>query len=390
MTTHFSRRRPLHCAATAASAAFFVLAADAHAQSSVTLYGIVEDGLVYTNNQKGGATLQATTGATNTSRVGLRGAEDLGGGYRAVFTLENGFDASTGKLGQGGLLFGRTASVGIASPYGTVTAGRQYEPVSEYLGSLSSALQWAGWTGAHPGDVDNMQSTIRFNNSLEYASPAWNGFSFKAMFAPGGVAGSFARQRAMSFGAGWQGAFGGVSAAYLNLNDPSVSAYGGAVLPGQTGYASPVASPIYSGYASADTLQIVGAGANVTLAGLRLDAIYTNTRYQNVQPTATTPFRGGTAQFNTVEVNGSYRFAPQLLTGAAFIYTKGETAKYTQINLGADYSLSRRTDIGLIGVWQHATGTDSTGKAAVADIASLSASSTPNQVAIRLNLRHRF
>lgn len=386
MNTVHPRQRALRVAA----AALFVVAAHAHAQSSVTLYGIVEDGLIYTNNQKGGANLQATTGATNTSRVGLRGSEDLGGGYGAVFTLENGFDASTGKLGQGGLLFGRTASVGIASPYGTVTAGRQYEPVSEYLGSLSSAVQWAGWTGAHPGDIDNMQSTIRFNNSLKYTSPTWNGFSFKAMFAPGGVAGSFISQRAMSFGAGWQGAFGGVSVAYLNMNDPSVSAYGGTVQPGQSGYTSPVASPIYSGYASADTLQILGAGANVTLASVRLDAIYTNTRYQNVLTSATTPFRGGTAQFNTVEVNGSYRFLARFLMGAAFIYTKGETAKYTQANLGVDYLLAKRTDVGLVGVWQHAMGTDSTGKPAVANIASLTASSTPNQVAIRLNLRHRF
>ncbi|ABE36801.1 gram-negative porin family protein [Paraburkholderia xenovorans LB400] len=375
---------------TAAFALLSAVAVNAYAQSSVTLYGLVEDGLIYTNNQQGHANIQATTGQTNTSRFGVRGMEDLGGGYRAVFTLENGFDASTGKLGQGGLEFGRTASVGLATPYGTVTAGRQYEPVSEYLGGLSSALQWAGWTGAHPGDIDNMQSTIRFNNSVEYTSLTYGGFSFKAMFAPGGVAGDFSRARAMSFGAGWQGAYGGVSAAYLNMNDPSESAYAGSILPGQAGYTSPATSPIYRGYASADTLQIVGAGANLQFSGVRLDAIYTNTRYQNVVPTATTPYRGGTAQFNTVELNGSYRIVPSVLAGAAFIYTKGETANYLQWNLGADYALSKRTDIGLVGVWQRASGTDSTGKPAVASIASLTASSTNSQVAVRLNLRHRF
>ncbi|SDV46188.1 porin [Chitinasiproducens palmae] len=365
-------------------------AMQARAQSSVTLYGIIEDGLVYTNNQKGGAALQATTGATNTSRFGLRGTEDLGGGYRTVFTLESGFDASTGKLGQGGLMFGRTASVGLASPYGTVTAGRQYEPLSQYVGTLSSALQWAGWTGAHPGDVDNMQSTIRFNHSVQYASPARNGFSFKAMFAPGGAAGSFARERALSVGAGWQSRLGGVSAGYLNMRDPSVSAYGGTLLPGEAGYTSPVTSPIYSGYASARTLQIIAVGANARFSQVRVNAIYTNTRYQDVLTTASTPFRGGTAQFNTGELNGSYQLTANLLTGVAFIYTKAEDARYMQWNLGADYALSKRTDIGLVGVWQRATGTDSTGKAAVAHIASLTASSNSNQVAVRLNLRHRF
>src|SRR6202012_3833182 len=96
------------------------------------------------------------------------------------------------------------AFVGIAGPLGTLTAGRQLEPLSQYVGTLSSAISWAGWTGAHPGDVDNMQVTIRFDNSVQYASPSFHGFSFKAIYAPGGVAGSFTSQRAMSFGAGYK------------------------------------------------------------------------------------------------------------------------------------------------------------------------------------------
>ncbi|MEM5460201.1 porin [Paraburkholderia phytofirmans] len=360
------------------------------AQSSVTLYGIVEDGFIYSNNQKGGAVIQATTGQTNTSRFGMTGAEDLGGGYKAIFTLENGFDLSTGKLGQGGRLFGRSAFVGIVAPFGTITAGRQYEPLSQYVGALSSAIRWAGWTGAHPGDVDNMQSTIRFDNSVQYASPVVSGLSFKAMYAPGGVAGDLASERAMSFGAGYKIGSLTLGAGYLNINDPSIPAYGGTTLPNQPGYTTPVTSPIYRGFASAQTLQIIAVGGIYQIGAIDLGAIYSNTRFKNVAFTPTTPHHGGTPQFNDIEANILYRIVPAWQLGGAFIYSRTGTAQYLQWNAGVDYALSRRTDINLVTVWQRAIGIDSTGAPAVASIASLTPSTTSSQVAIRVNLRHRF
>ena len=369
---------------------FILFSGAALAQSSVSLYGIVEDGFIYTNNQKGGSVVQATTGQTNTSRWGMTGAEDLGGNYKAVFTLENGFDTSTGKLGQNGRLFGRSSFVGIAAPFGTITAGRQYEPLSQYVGALSSAIRWAGWTGAHPGDVDNMQSTIRFDNSVQYASPNLSGLLFKAMYAPGGQPGSFTKQRAMSFGVGYKVGSLSLAAGYLNVNDPSISAYGGTTLPGQTGYTSPVTSPVYSGYASAETLQIAAIGGVYQIGAFDIGVIYSNTRFKNIDFTPTTPHRGGTPQFNDLEANVLYRIIPSLQAGGAFIYSRTGTAQYLQWNAGLNYALSRMTDIGLVTVWQRAMGTDSTGAPAVANIQSLTASSTSSQVAVRVNLRHRF
>jgi predicted porin len=360
------------------------------AQSSVTLYGIVEDGIIYTNNQKGGSVVQATTGQTNTSRFGMTGAEDLGGNYKAIFTLENGFDLSTGKLGQGGRMFGRAAFVGITAPFGTITAGRQLEPLSQYVGTLSSAIRWAGWTGAHPGDVDNMQVTIRFDNSIQYASPSFHGLSFKAIYAPGGVAGSLSSQRAMSFGAGYKSGNLTLGAGYLNVNDPSIPAYGGTTLPGQAGYTSPVTSPVYRGYASAKTLQIVAVGGIYQIGAVDLGMIYSNTQFKNVVFTPTTPHHGGTPHFNDVEANILYRIMPAWQLGGAFIYSKSDTAQYLQWNAGVNYALSKKTDIYLVGVLQRALGIDSTGAPAVASIASLTPSSTSSQVAVRLNFRHRF
>lgn len=98
-----------------------------HAQSSVTLYGIIDTGVQYYNHAAGGGSLVGVPVLTGEmpSRFGMRGTEDLGGGTQAFFQLENGFAPGTGALNYGGRLFGRAANVGISSPYGTLTLGRQ-------------------------------------------------------------------------------------------------------------------------------------------------------------------------------------------------------------------------------------------------------------------------
>src|SRR5260370_41929819 len=98
---------------TVALLTFPLMAGVAHAQSSVTLYGLLDAGVVYINNQSGHANVETITGQTNGSRFGFKGAEDLGGGMKAIFTLENGFDTSNGKLLQGSREFGRQAFVGL-------------------------------------------------------------------------------------------------------------------------------------------------------------------------------------------------------------------------------------------------------------------------------------
>jgi predicted porin len=96
-------------------------------QSSVTLYGIVDTGIEYYNNAAKGGSFVGMPSLTGEvpSRFGLRGIEDLGGGYKTFFVLENGFAPDTGALNYGGRLFGRQANVGISSDYGTLTLGRQ-------------------------------------------------------------------------------------------------------------------------------------------------------------------------------------------------------------------------------------------------------------------------
>ncbi|MGF6408524.1 putative porin [Paraburkholderia sp. MM5482-R2] len=99
----------------------------AHAQSSVTFYGIVDTGVEFYNHAATGGSFVGMSPLTGEvpSRFGLRGSEDLGGGLKAVFNLENGFAPSTGGLNYGGRLWGRMANVGLSNQYGTVLLGRQ-------------------------------------------------------------------------------------------------------------------------------------------------------------------------------------------------------------------------------------------------------------------------
>jgi len=152
------------------------LTGSAMAQSDVTLYGIVDQSVRYTTNadSSNNSSVQLLNGAITNSRWGIKGDEDLGGGLKAVFRLESGFEPETGKLDQGGSLFGRYAYVGLSGRVGTVTLGRQgteafnlfgeFDPltVGNYtanswpffmtVGRISNAATYAGnFGGLHVG-----------------------------------------------------------------------------------------------------------------------------------------------------------------------------------------------------------------------------------------------
>src|ERR1700739_196231 len=90
-----------------------VAAAGAHAQSNVQVYGLLDVGVDSANNASptGGTMTRVSSGGMNTSRWGLRGSEDLGGGLKTVFNLEGGILMDTGA--QDGVLFKRQAHVGL-------------------------------------------------------------------------------------------------------------------------------------------------------------------------------------------------------------------------------------------------------------------------------------
>lgn len=120
---------------TIAGAMLAAAATHAHAQSSVTLYGVADAGIEFLNHVPGtGAAAgqsnnlyRMTSGNIAGSRWGLRGTEDLGGGLKGIFVLEGGMVLDSGMAGQGGRLFGRKAYVGLdSSSFGQLTLGRHH------------------------------------------------------------------------------------------------------------------------------------------------------------------------------------------------------------------------------------------------------------------------
>ncbi|CAG9265603.1 putative Outer membrane porin protein 32 precursor; 3-hydroxyphenylpropionic acid porine [Burkholderia cepacia] len=136
------------------------------AQGSVTLYGIVDTGISYYNHAaKGGSAvgMPHLTGELP-SRWGVKGTEDLGGGNRAFFVLESGFQPGTGRLNYGGRLFGRQANVGLSSAYGTLTLGRQMNMTAHALANADVI----GPSIHSPSNFDAYLPNARSDNAIGY------------------------------------------------------------------------------------------------------------------------------------------------------------------------------------------------------------------------------
>ncbi|HVW50806.1 MAG TPA: porin [Trinickia sp.] len=364
----------------------------AHAQSSVTLYGLIDAGITYTNNQGGHSNWQQSTGAVNGSRWGLRGSEDLGGGLKAIFTLENGFGINNGTLKQSGREFGRQAWVGLKSDqFGSVTLGRQYDDVVQYLGPLAlTGTQYGGTSFAHPFDNDNLDNSFRVNNSVHFQSANYGGFKLGALYGFSNTAGQFSNNRAYSVGASYTWSGLNVAAAYMQLNNDTNALAQTAASPGAvTGDATFVAG----------RQRTWGAGLNYTFGPATAGFVFTQTRLDNALgvnaaaagTSGTLALPGGGARFNNYELNARYALTPAISLAGAYTYTDstigGVHPKWNQFNLLADYALSKRTDVYLGGEFQHVVN-KGTGIGAV--INGLNMSSTDKQVAVTAGLRHRF
>jgi GBP family porin len=211
----------------------------AFAQSSVTLYGIIDIGVqMNTAGVNKGTTAAPNysqeshwgvdSGYQSGSRWGMRGSEVLGSGWNAVFTLEGGYSPDTGTLGQGGRLFGRQAWAGIQSAgMGTFAAGRFATPSS----GTGSFDQWGfvdpfatGWGINSLGSTFLPSNAMREDNGLLWSSPTWAGFNFAAMYSfnvdgsEAGVSGN--NTTGATLAAKWAGGPFAVAATYDVISAP--------------------------------------------------------------------------------------------------------------------------------------------------------------------------
>ncbi|RQM47103.1 porin [Paraburkholderia bannensis] len=372
----------------AVAAGVALVSTTAFAQSSVTLYGVLDEGLNFTNNAGGSKAYQMSTADLAVSRFGLKGSEDLGGGLHAIFQLDNGFDINSGKLSYGGRLFGYGAMVGLQSDsLGTLTAGRQFDSITDVLGPLTANGNWAGTLFSHPLDNDNTDATFHVSNSVKFTSNVYAGFSATALYGFSNEAGGFAQNRAFSAGLKYTLDTLTVGAVYANLSSPGATQVG-SVATDDSGFI-------------AGNQKIYGIGANYGIGSATLGLVYTHTKI--AQPTGSIwlgdlGFSDASLKYDNVEANVKYDFTPSFSVGGMYTYTRASLTNggqqsslhWNEAGLMAMYLLSKRTTLYAQALYQKVSGSSGT----VLDNAYIPGSAGPSsnshQILTRIAISHSF
>lgn len=296
-------------------------AASAHAQSNVSIYGIVDSGISYSDNGSGSKLTTLGSGVQSGNRLGFRGTEDLGGGKKALFTLENGFNINNGSVGQSTTdmtrIYGRQAFVGLSdNTMGEVRFGRQYNPIRPALESVNPF---------EIGLAGNILSIFdahgeRSDNAVTYSSPKIGGFSGQALYNLGQATGntSFGRQR-------------GLSVNYANGPVYVIAAYHNSDLVGGT-------TAIPTDIGSKKTTMLGGV---YDFKFLKAHVAYAWNKGESVSSVDNLDTRDMMLGV-TVPVGGAGKFL------ASFMRKKNEmtaNADTKQWSLGYTYDLSKRTDL---------------------------------------------
>jgi len=355
----------------------FAIASEAHAQSSVTLFGLMDVGLSYVPNENGSHNFKADDSIWTPSVWGIRSAEDLGGGYKAVFELVSQFAVNTGAGIPGpNADFNRQALVGLEKDgIGRVTFGQQYNLMADFLffppAKLDGSFMYGGLYNMRQGpfaalgipqnptgsfDFDQTGGTSRVSNSVKATTATFGGLRLGALYGFGNTAGSFSSDNTVGFGVNYAIGGFGVGAAY-----------------NETRYQA-----LNNGH---DGIRNFGGGASQTIGDLYLNMLYTNTK---------NTLTGGMVQ--VAQVGGLYAFMPDLRLGANYQYMKGNAAlshnKAQQVTSALQYSLSKRTTVYVEGVYQWTGGDVEGGHNAW--INGASQSSSDHQIIGRLGLQTTF
>ncbi|NKI71542.1 porin [Collimonas pratensis] len=386
------------------------IAGAAQAQTSVTIYGIVDTGIVYANkvstanggpngtSSANGSKFSVNSGIIQGSRLGFKGVEDLGGGLKALFQLEAGFANDTGALqGDKGStnLFRRKSVVGLGGNFGSVLLGRQTDILDD-VSQWTSVQDFGGVTGSVGHNLDRLEGT-RTNNSIRYNTPDLSGFTGSLIYGFGETAGQ--TSSGQSFGLGGQYANGplGVYAAYYQSklgNTPAdVSLNNGTQFAGNAG----------------DTaLKTFSLGASYQAGPARLYGNWSRVK----QPLATawngttalTSASGAPNFYSVGSVNNSksdifelgvnYAVTAPLHLLGSVQYNKltfvpdgtglNSNGKLIQYNLGTDYFLSKRTDLYAFASYLQAK------NAANPGVYGDGTGGTANQTAVAVGIRHKF
>lgn len=338
-----------------------------YAQSSVTLYGLVDTGIAYQSSSgalgqtaNGHSAVTMVNGVRGATVFGFRGAEDIGGGTKVVFRLEQGFNASNGAETTPGLAFKRQANMGLTNPeYGSLIVGRQFSPYVMILSPWSPTHWLTGFFGAHPGDIDSLDLNY-VNNEITYMSPNFHGFTFGGSYALGGEPGSFDSGSTWSAALRYEAGPAGAAIGFLRINN---SASGGGPWGSYSSLSNNGAEPSISAltygyqYAQAQQRVALTAGWQVT-SSFDIAVSASNVQY----------IPGIHSGFATEEVFNSagtvlhWSFGPawSFATGYSFTHASKangtDGANYHELATQLYYSLSKATGLYALAAWTHASG----------------------------------
>lgn len=309
--------------AVALAALGCVVSGGAMAQSSVTLYGLVDSGVEYVSNASanGNSQVKMTSGGKNTSRWGLRGAEDLGGGLKAIFTLESGIQVDSGKLDTDNTLFDRRAWVGLDSKkYGAIRLGRDFTTTYDFMlpfdpMGYAPNYSWATSSTATGGRKDGMFS--RSANIVRYDG-TFGPVKVGGTMSFGEVPGSFKSSSKYDLGLGYNAGNFAAAVTWDRQNGA-----GNSILPADV----------------TDYVQGIHAGASYDFGPLSVYAGYRN--YKRTFTSAP-----GKQMSDMYWLGAAYDFTPAFtLYGAVYKQNiKGDSnADPIMFSLRAQYNLSKRT-----------------------------------------------
>ncbi|WP_161539892.1 porin [Glaciimonas sp. PCH181] len=308
--------------AALAAVALTSLYSNVYAQTSVTVYGVVD---TYVAHDRGGnpagsvTTMEGAAASLAGSRLGFKGSEDLGGGLAAIFTAEMGFGSDTGAFDGSGIGFGRQAFVGLQGNLGVLKLGRQYNPL------FTGGYQYDPFLGTLEGyynRVISLGAGKRLSNTILYGTPAnLGGFSGEISYSLGEVVGSISQGRNIGLQVGYVNGPFSTNLLYNNFNNSPATATTPAAM------AAPVVNT-----------KNVGIGAAYNFGIARLSGLYQSNK--NDDPVAALETRD-------FLVGVSVPFGRHKLL-ASYIKQKNKAltnADTTQIALGYTYSLSKRTTL---------------------------------------------
>jgi predicted porin len=328
------------------------LSATAAAQSSVTIYGILDSGLLYQNKTApdGHSGFSFIDGAWLPSIYGFRGREDIGGGYAVNFNLQGGFSTGTGALGDSnGGIFGREATVGVSglqfSPFFLAVTDGDPRGMPQFGSQLVQYFQQFGITG------------IFDSNAVVYTTPNLYGFTGAIEYAVGGVPGSTKNGRSMS--------------ASLSFSQGSILANGA-----------------YYIHADPETGETIAIGKTVGL-GYAFGPLLAKVDWVNyLNPSSNAPL----SNVNVFGVGAVYSVTAAFRVNGGFYYAmnKGMSEnKSRMFAFGAEYALSKRTTLySQVGV-VHNQGAFQTNLAVLAP-ASFAVPTGATTTALNIGIRHTF